>query len=308
MNTKKLFEKINTELKKINSITEKLEYLKIYTSNINNEEINLFYLVDKLAGEHFKELKNVEFTYWFLKYKGKKLFDSYLASPNFKMLNESNLRLSDIEAEIKQIESLEKGVIKKYSKKKTLPNSNYNPDNNLMYLFNEEHKDVELKRILNGNYYNKIATPTPYNKYGEEDGAYFRHILLKPYLLSLLDGEMNTKAENLEPEEDVNNEAVWTHPPHDPNYWNLKCYNLFKYLFEKYYKGYIRQLTNIWFFLKEHEPLKYTLKATKDDYIKFIRENYNIEIKNFTKSQTKYSDKDYPTMQDHRIIFESSLK
>ena len=62
----------------------------------------------------------------------------------------------------------------------------------------------------------------------------------------------------------------------------------FKYIYDNYYKGTIRQLTNIWFYLKEYQNTKYVLKATKKDYINFIKNNYQIEIKNFDKSINKY--------------------
>ncbi|MFB9058037.1 hypothetical protein ACFFU9_14930 [Mariniflexile ostreae] len=101
---------------------------------------------------------------------------------------------------------------------------------------------------------------------------------------------------------------VNNHPPHDPNLWSLECYNLFKYLFDNFYKNKKRQLTNIWFFLNEHDPMKYTLKATKDSYKDFIFKYHSIEIKNFDKQHSNYTDKVYPTLNDHRQNFENSLK
>lgn len=121
--------------------------------------------------------------------------------------------------------------------------------------------------------------------------------------ISLIKKPQQLKGTNQDDEKSENN-----HPPHDPNLWNLECFNLFKYLFDEYYSGSIRQTTNIWFFLKEYDPKEYTLKATKEKYINFIRENYQIEIKNFDKAQTKYSENDYPTLNDHRKNFENSLK
>lgn len=94
-----------------------------------------------------------------------------------------------------------------------------------------------------------------------------------------------------------------THPKHNPNYWSLQCYNLFKYLFDNYYISKNRQLTNIWFFLNEYDPVRYNLKATKEKYSEFIQENYNIKITNFDKATYKYS-KEFGTMNDHRMIFE----
>lgn len=95
---------------------------------------------------------------------------------------------------------------------------------------------------------------------------------------------------------------------HDPNLWNAECYNLFKYLFDNYYKGTKRQLTNIWFYLKEIENPKYILNATKEMYIPFILENYEIKITNFDKAQTKWEDKESRKLNEHRQNYEDSLK
>jgi len=103
-------------------------------------------------------------------------------------------------------------------------------------------------------------------------------------------------------------DEVDKHPKHDPNLWNSECFDLFKYLFDEYHKGTNRQLTNIWFYLKEYQSTKYVLKATKNEFIKFIKENYQIEIKNKDKAYSKYAEKEYPTMNDHRINFEGNLK
>lgn len=98
------------------------------------------------------------------------------------------------------------------------------------------------------------------------------------------------------------------HPKFNPNYWNKECFELFKYIYDEYYKGTKRQLTNIWFYLKECQNTNYILKATKEQYETFILENYQIKITNFDKAQTKWEDKEYGTINDHRINFEDSLK
>lgn len=103
-------------------------------------------------------------------------------------------------------------------------------------------------------------------------------------------------------------EAKHLHPKFDPNYWNNDCFELFKYLYDCYYTRTKRQLTNIWFYLKENGNPKYNLKATKEQYEFFILENYQIRITNFDKAQTKWEDKEYKTIEDHRINFEDTLK
>ncbi|RXP46875.1 hypothetical protein EC396_13425 [Lutibacter sp. HS1-25] len=116
----------------------------------------------------------------------------------------------------------------------------------------------------------------------------------------------NIKIIEIKQEPEINNRK--THPKHDPNLWNAQCFDLFKYLFDEYYTGSKRQVTNIWFYLKEYQSKKYTLIATKKIYKEFILENYQISITNFDKSYQKYEDKDYKTLNEHRINFDDSLK
>ncbi len=110
-----------------------------------------------------------------------------------------------------------------------------------------------------------------------------------------------------EPMEQISNKQK-NHLDFDPNLWNNHCYGLFKYLYENYYKGTKRQLTNIWFYLRYHAPKEYTFNATKDQYEDFISRCYGIDITNWDKAPTKFEEKDCPTMNDHRINYEDSLK
>lgn len=102
------------------------------------------------------------------------------------------------------------------------------------------------------------------------------------------------------------------HPKYNPKYMNKECFELFKYLYDEFCKGKIRQITNIWFYLNEFErnsiSKKYILYCTKDQYKDFIKESYNIEIKNFDKLITNYEEKVRPNLNDHRQRFEDSLK
>lgn len=98
------------------------------------------------------------------------------------------------------------------------------------------------------------------------------------------------------------------HPNFNPNLWNRDCFELFKYLFDNYYSKTKRQLINIWFYLNENGIDKYNLKASKDAYKVFILEHYKVRITNDEKAKFKYEDKEFSTLQDHRISFENSLK
>lgn len=112
------------------------------------------------------------------------------------------------------------------------------------------------------------------------------------------------KTETLYPSEIRN-----IHPVYDPNLWNVPCYELFKYLFDNYYKNSKkRRLTNIWFFLKEYDPENYALIATKDEYKYFLLTSYDISITNFDKAITKFDEKEMPSLRGHHIYFESKLQ
>jgi hypothetical protein len=106
---------------------------------------------------------------------------------------------------------------------------------------------------------------------------------------------------------DNSDEIKKTHPKHNPNLWNSECFELFKYVFDEYYKGTNRQLTNIWFYLKEYQSPKYVLKATKENYKIFIKGYYNKVITNFDKAEQKYPN-EYNTIDDHRQNYENTLK
>ena len=78
------------------------------------------------------------------------------------------------------------------------------------------------------------------------------------------------------------------HPDHNPNLWSLKCYDLFKYLWDNYHTSTKRQITNIWFFLNEYDKIDYNLKSTKEKYTEFIFKNYDIELKNVADQQISF--------------------
>ena len=121
------------------------------------------------------------------------------------------------------------------------------------------------------------------------------------------------KEEVKQPPQTENNKTVEvkkSHPKHNPNDWNTDCFELFKYLIDCYYND--RKRTNtklicIWFYLSEYNPEKYILNITKDNYLIFIKKNYKISITNKDKPDN-YNSKVEPTLHEHRIKFEDSLK
>jgi hypothetical protein len=75
------------------------------------------------------------------------------------------------------------------------------------------------------------------------------------------------------------------------SHWNDNCFALFNYLYDNYFSGEKRQLTNIWYFLKNHlNEDKYYFKMTKSNYKEYIKLNYNIILTNFDKSVYKFDD------------------
>lgn len=166
-----------------------------------------------------------------------------------------------------------------------------------------------------------ISQPIPDNRIRSYESNYMK---LKESFLNLVLTEIKPQesktieAEKVEikPQETTTPKPDETeenkHPKHDPNYWNKECFELFKYLYNESYKGKIRQITNIWFYLNEFERnsinKKYILNCTKDRYKDFIEKNYHITIKNFDKSTTNYEEKVYPKLNEHRQMFEDSLK
>jgi hypothetical protein len=197
----------------------------------------------------------------------------------------------------------------------------FEKDYNLGYKYFEDNfkkvaPDVNHIEMLIDNFNNewkqKLTTVYVADK-GLIKNSYYDNGFLNAYI----EYEKNHKylfekiSNTIEPQQNEtikNDEIENKHPKFSPNNWNKDCFELFKYLFDEYYKGTKRQITNIWFYLKECGNNKYTLKATKEQYQSFIFENYQIQIKNFDKAQTKWEDKECGTINDHRINFEANLK
>ena len=109
----------------------------------------------------------------------------------------------------------------------------------------------------------------------------------------------------------INNQSIPTtnHPIHDPNLWSIESYELFKYLKDKYHKSTIKQITNIWFYLKNDTDIKYKCTATKKQYREFIETNYSITITNFDKSSIdNYQSKQLVAMNNHLKYYKETLK
>ncbi|MGK0414598.1 MAG: hypothetical protein ACJA1B_002825 [Polaribacter sp.] len=170
------------------------------------------------------------------------------------------------------------------------------------------NKDIEEKICLENDIkFILLITESAFFESGLNGGKFYKawelilnnSTVFEPlFLKNSIAKETSQQIETKKPDE-----AKSLHPKHDPNLWSLKCYELFKYLFDNYYKKTKRQLTNIWFYLNEYDPINYNLKATKDDYIIFIKKSHEIKITNFDKAQQKFQ-REYGTINEHRINFE----
>lgn len=119
-------------------------------------------------------------------------------------------------------------------------------------------------------------------------------------------------------EEQINSkEGSDIHPKYDPNLWNRKAYDLFKYLFENYYvpekngkKPSKQKLAYIFLFIKdrehENDNTDYVIHATKDEYFIFLNENYNLFPTNRDKRENY--GKHEIRMKEHQQLFENSIK
>ena len=79
----------------------------------------------------------------------------------------------------------------------------------------------------------------------------------------------------------------------DPNHFNKKGYDLFLYLVENYTIKEEQKIKyiNIWYFLKRKVRKDiYSFSFTQEKYVKFILENYSIEIKKFAKAQYDFDE------------------
>ena len=171
------------------SITEQLDYL--LKSNMGFKfcvPVTTLGIPEKIYNTHFiNGLNNPEFTYWFLKYNANEYFEYYVNSEEFQNKILSGIRTHLIQDDLNELELQEQNAISINKKEKL---NFFHP-----YRFNRKfHREVELLRILDGNYYEKNVTEA----IGYNDSAtytYFKHILLKRHLKSLLEDGNEKKIE-----------------------------------------------------------------------------------------------------------------
>lgn len=248
------YKRIIKELSKYETISQKLDYLKIIKleyhdkyeeikKTISEEEYIFFHnnyttvhesifgnfslitpmrIQEPVHKYYFKNgLKIPEYTYWFLKYNSEYAFNWYINRKEFKSQVNSKLKETFIKAELKQLNDFEERA------KELLLNKEldiYKPHrNNYNY-----SKEIVLLRVLDGNYYKENTTYTISGLGSDEVQAYFKYILLKPYLENSLKrnefNPMTTEVINKKKKNDIN-WTVYDRVMHELNVvaWVFEC-------------------------------------------------------------------------------------
>jgi len=336
-NLKLDFEKINSDLYKL-TITEKLDYwLKIHDKYIKEpnqkcevekekfDTKKLMYNSDRLLEleirwilfgdttfyrsiipksiyiEHFKDVENTqEFTYWFLIYDAKQLYESYFKC-NFKDKIKSQLAKEYIQAEIKQMNEFETKA-KELILNKIVDIEKENYQNLKIY-----EKEIEYLRIID-KYYEKhilqsFATMPIYAK----------HIFFKDYLQSeydkliastpenkelIIDNSLNEKLELIDI---LKRTSDWNYLKNELANKQLIDFNTGVYKDEK--KGNI----SLFIALLKHLHSKgyYTNKPTNKEIVIILKNTFGINTKENTCKHTKGTDFE---KEFHSIKYANEIK
>jgi hypothetical protein len=185
------YTELSKELKKLISITEKLDYLNEYQKNkvsddlFNIQKHNLHTIIETLESKHFKDCHtNPEFTFWFLKYNAEKIFDTYISQKEFINKIESIHKNKSLQAILNEIINIETKADELLLKNKINYYDKYNPNGGYLDFFPGGNvPEIEYFRVTDIGYYTNHPTPNSYTViFSPEVNAYFRHIILKPYL------------------------------------------------------------------------------------------------------------------------------
>lgn len=294
--------KLNKDLSKIHSISDKLDYLNKYHLKVKGTIIgnsgnrirgllSIHQLAKKLCKNHFPELDdNVEFSLWFLKLNAQNYFKTYLLNDGLIRRLNSEVRIEEATLEFKKIEKAEKLAQTLAIDNDIDTDLKYKDEKGYLYLMNPkdlpqpEYQTKEIRRVLNG-YYESNTTEHAYTvALSPEIKAYAKHIILKGYLKKL-NSEVEIVNDNHKLE-------------FDPNYFNKEGFNLFIYLLENYSKPTINKYSYIWFFLKNHNPKPEQIKFlhTQSSYKEMIDEKFKVSI-SYKKAGYKWEEDVLPTLK-----------
>ena len=217
------YKQVKKEILKLDTITDKLDYLKEIKENYYDKYLPIFFsltteeqvsqkkILESIFGTHslwdslkiqktiydefFRELLNndAEYNYWFIKFDAKQKLQAAINSSEYLQMTASNESSNNIKAELKVITDLQE---KARQLSPIIYNDNIKAEK---YSFcyeksttekpkwnidNEETELIQIIRILSGNFYkNNIANR---NSHGFFSEIYFKHILYKEHLEELL--------------------------------------------------------------------------------------------------------------------------
>ncbi|MCK8521933.1 hypothetical protein M0D21_10165 [Aquimarina sp. D1M17] len=221
---------IEEQLSRLNTISDKLDHLRsvekeFYTkfqeikSSFSEAERDLFlenetvllnsifgseklitplFMPESIFDEYFKTVQDTaEYRYWFLRYMAEKRFDKYLNSKIYKDSIELNFT-ENLQNEFVKIIDVEEKAFRLLREEKIDFYNNTKNEKGFLWASNDkefvdshnyEGNSVEVLRVLK-NYYKKYPTASLYDWASKEVDAYYRHVLLKPHLESILDKEV----------------------------------------------------------------------------------------------------------------------
>lgn len=196
---------LDKELDKLNSISDKLDYLKNFhlkikrtkTSHWGNKIIaplSIYELAKKMRKEHFPELdKNVEFSFWFLKYNAEVYLNNNLLNSEYQRKIKSNRKEEFIKNEFKKLNDEVSRANQMELASEISSSVRYrgsidrnSSSNSKLYLFDKKYYYIEVLRMQEGNYYMHHITEHPFTTpKSPEVRVYAYHVLYKKCLQSL---------------------------------------------------------------------------------------------------------------------------
>ena len=136
-------------------MSKRLDYLEeVYNSSTELEEGETFHMFfTHFIDKYFEnDLRNPEFTYWFLKYNANQMFEWHISTNKFKYKISSKTKSNFIKSELNKIYEAEKSVEDLELKGELHDYEKYKSKIGFMYTFNEKIPLYEASRVLN-NYF-----------------------------------------------------------------------------------------------------------------------------------------------------------
>ena len=242
-------EEINLKLNQLNSITDKLNYLKIIKESFYDKLIFLEHSLNEIEYDNFlinraiywnlvyedkkfisnlcipesiykshieSESEKSEYIYWFLKFEANILFEKIINENSFKQDIFSDLKEANILKRLNELNKM-KDIAMGLLINNKIDIRNWHTNNS------RYPQEIILLRVLDGNYYKNTPKEYPYRHCSPEVQMYAKYILLKPYLEKLLKNEINYLIGNKNVE-NYNSYPVFRHEIVDTIFSFLKHY------------------------------------------------------------------------------------